>query len=234
MSAVGRRSETLPKLTSPAASEMIGMFAKHNPDLNRAQVEPIGKLVASFGATAAKLSPAARRRLGARLREIIEQAVAEPGAAVEPLKLVAREGVEASQGAGLGETLTEDEGRARLSAYATPTPVEAWAGAVAGPSQLEREFGVARSTLHTWQRQGAVIGIQVGIRKHAFPVEQFIDGRPVAGLGLVVEAIGETRTAWRWLREPNPGLAGATPLSRLKAGQVEAVVALARSNFARE
>jgi hypothetical protein len=33
------------------------------------------------------------------------------------------------------------------------------------------------------------------------------------------------------LREPNPGLAGATPLARLKAGAPDKVVEMARSNF---
>jgi hypothetical protein len=34
-----------------------------------------------------------------------------------------------------------------------------------------------------------------------------------------------------WLREPNPGLAGVTPLERLKAGATDKVVEIARSNF---
>jgi len=33
------------------------------------------------------------------------------------------------------------------------------------------------------------------------------------------------------LREPNPELAGATPLARLKAGAPDKVVEMARSNF---
>jgi hypothetical protein len=47
-----------------------------------------------------------------------------------------------------------------------------------------------------------------------------------------VEAVGEPRTAWLWLREPNPGLGGAAPLARLKAGAADKVVEVARSNFA--
>ncbi len=106
------------------------------------------------------------------------------------------------------------------------------AGPLAGPTELERDFGVARSTPHTWQKQGAVIGLLVGVRKHTFPTEQFVDGRPVTGLAAIVEAIGDLRAAWLWLREPNPGLAGATPLARLKAGATDKVVEMARSNFA--
>ena len=128
--------------------------------------------------------------------------------------------------------LSVEEGKARIAAYATPTKIEDWAGPLAGPTELERDFGVARSTLHTWQKQGAIIGLLVGVRKHAFPTEQFVDGRPLTGLGAIVEAIGDQRTAWLWLREPNPGLAGVTPLARLKAGAVDKVVEVALSNFA--
>jgi hypothetical protein len=43
---------------------------------------------------------------------------------------------------------------------------------VAGPTERENDFGAARSTLHAWQKQGAVVGLLVGVRKHAFPIEQ--------------------------------------------------------------
>lgn len=234
--ASARRSTATPKLASPAASEMIGIFAKRNPQTSREQIEAMGKLVAEFGAAAAKLSPAARHRLVARkaeLRKLIAEIVAEPEAAPEPLKLAPKTPAEVSQGEGLGPLVSAAEGRERLAAYATPLKVEAWAGPLAGPTELEREHGVARSTLHTWQKQGAVIGLLVGVRKHAFPVEQFIDGRPVAGLARVLETIGDPRIAWLWLRQPNPGLAGASPLARLQAGAVDSVIEVAQSNFAR-
>jgi hypothetical protein len=54
----------------------------------------------------------------------------------------------------------------------------------------------------------------------------------VIGLGAVVNAVGDPRAAWLWLREPNPGLSGATPLARLKAGACDHVLQIARSNFA--
>ena len=222
------------KMASPAAAELISMFAQRNPKSSRGELAALGKLVAEFSTTAARLSPAARTRLLARMarfKEIIVQIAAEPEAAPKPLKLVAKAAAEASQGAGLGKVLSAEEGRARIAEYATPTKVEDWAGPLAGPTELERDFGVARSTLHTWQKQGVVIGLLVGVRKHAFPTEQFVDGRPVTGLAAIVEAIGDLRAAWLWLREPNPGLAGVTPLARLKAGATDKVVEMARSNF---
>jgi len=223
------------KISSPAAADLISMFAERNPKSSRGDLTEVGKLVAEFSATAAKLSPAARKRLIARkerFKSLIVQIAAEPEAAPEPLKLAAKSAAEVSQGAGLGKVLSLEEGRARVAEYATPTKVEDWAGPLAGPTELERDFGVARSTLHAWQRQGAVIGLLIGVRKHAFPTEQFVDGRPVTGLAAIVAAIGNPRAAWLWLREPNPGLAGVTPLARLKAGATDNVVEMARSNFA--
>jgi hypothetical protein len=221
-------------MASPAAADLISMFAQRNPKSSRGDLTEVGELVAEFSATAAKLSPAARRRLIAgkeRFKEFIVQIAAEPEVAPKPLKLVVKSTAEVSQGAGLGKVLSQEEGRARIAEYATPTKVKDWAGPLAGPTELERDFGVPRSTLHTWQKQGAVIGLLVGVRKHAFPTEQFVDGRPVTGLAAIVHAIGDLRTAWLWLREPNPGLAGVTPLARLKAGATDKVVEMARLNF---
>jgi hypothetical protein len=223
-------------MASPAAADLIGMFAQRNPTSSRGELTEVGKLVAEFSDTAARLSPAARKRLLARkvrFKAAIAQIAAEPEATPKPLKLATKAAAEVSRGAGLGRVLSPEEGRARIAEYATPTKVEDWAGPLAGPTELERDFGVARSTLHTWQKQRAVIGLLVGVRKHAFPTEQFVDGRPVKGLGEVVEAIGDPRAAWLWLREPNPALAGATPLARLRVGATDKVVAVARSNFAR-
>jgi hypothetical protein len=222
------------KMASPAAAELITMFAQRNPAFSRVELTEVGTLVAAFSATAARLSPAARKRLIAgkdMFERLITEIAADPDAAPKTVKLAANGAVEVSQGAGLGRVLSPEEARARIAAYATPTRIEDWAGPMAGPTELERDFGVARSTLHTWQKQGAVIGLLVGVRKHAFPVEQFVDGRPVMGLAAIVDAIGDARVAWLWLREPNPEIAGATPLARLKAGATDKVIAIARSNF---
>lgn len=227
-------AQSAAKIASPAAADLINMFAQRNPKSSRGDLTEVGKLVAEFSATAAELSPAARKRLIARkdrFKKLIVEIAVESEAGPKPLNLNAKSSVEASQGAGLGKVLSAEAGRARIAEYATPTKVEDWAGPLAGPTELERDFGVARSTLHTWQKQRVVIGLLVGVRKHAFPTEQFVDGRPVTGLAAIVEAIGDLRAAWLWLREPNPGLAGVTPLARLKAGATDTVVEMARSNF---
>lgn len=164
------------KMASPVAADLIGMFVQRNPKSSRGELSEVVKLVAEFSATATKLSPTARKRLIARkaqFKKFIAEIAAEPEAAPQTLKLVAKSPAEVSQGAGLGQVLSADAGRARIAAYATPAKVEDWAGPLAGPTELERDFGVARSTLHNWQKQGAVIGLLVGVRKHAFPTEQF-------------------------------------------------------------
>jgi hypothetical protein len=163
-----RTAQSATEIASPAAADVIGMFARRNPNSSRGELTEVGKLVAAFGAAAAKLSPSARKRL------------AEPEAAPGPLKLVSKGAADISQGAGMGRVLPPGVGRARIAEYALPAMVEDWAGPLAGPTELERHIGVARSTLHTWQKQKAVIGLLVGVRKHAFPIEQFVDGRPVA------------------------------------------------------
>src|SRR5262249_51384295 len=122
------------KITSPAAAEMIGVFAERNPQCSRAQLQTIGKLVAEVGAATARLPAGAQKRLAARsaeLPQVITEIATRPSASVsteQPLKLVARGPVEVSQGEGLGAVLTKKQGRKRLAAYATDTKIEAWAG----------------------------------------------------------------------------------------------------------
>jgi hypothetical protein len=55
-----------------------------------------------------------------------------------------------------------------------------------------------------------------GACKTVFPLEQFVDGKPIAEM---LAVIGEPRVTWMWLREPSPLPNGATPLARLKRGR---------------
>jgi uncharacterized protein (DUF2384 family) len=128
--------------------------------------------------------------------------------------------------------LAPTESRQHLKANAMPIKVRSWAGDVAGSTQLERDYGISRSTLHGWQKQSRVVSLLAGARKHVFPLAQFIDGRPIEGLADVVAATGSPRTAWAWLVKPHPSLGARAPLDRLKAGEVSAVAAIARREFA--
>ncbi|TIL97515.1 MAG: hypothetical protein E5Y74_36480, partial [Mesorhizobium sp.] len=80
--------------------------------------------------------------------------------------------------------------------------IEDWAGRVAGSTYLEENLRIARSTLHRWQRRGEVIALRKGGRKHVFPLAQFVDGRPVAGIRDVLSLISNPRLAWLWLTRP--------------------------------
>lgn len=106
--------------------------------------------------------------------------------------------------------------------------VEDWAGPVAGPTFLERHYDISRSTLHRWQRRGEVIAFRAGGRKHVFPLFQFIDGRPAAGLPEIIALMPHPRIAWIWLRQANPETGNVAPVELLKLDRVEDVLAAAR------
>ena len=63
-----------------------------------------------------------------------------------------------------------------------------------------------------------VIGLLKGTKKHMFPVEQFIDGRPARGIFAIVGLAGGHRVAWPWLRQANPVLSGRKPWLRIRDG----------------
>jgi len=193
-------------LVPPSVEDVVNLIAARNAD----RLEPI-----------APKGPVARRIKGL-IGELTSLLDARPKTA--PI-------VDDEVGEGLGEPLAPGEGLRRLRAYATPIAIEGWAGEVVGPSELERRYGVSRSTLHDWHRRGAVIGLLAGQRKHVFPLAQFIDGRPIEGLTDVLAAVGSPRTAWLWLVETHPSLRGRRPLDRLRESDVDTVVDLAERDF---
>lgn len=106
--------------------------------------------------------------------------------------------------------------------------IEDWAGEVAGSTYLEEKFRIPRSTLHRWQRRNEVIALRKGGRKHVFPLAQFVDGRPAAGINDVLSAIANPRLAWFWLNRAAPELGGRVPIEMLKQDMVQDVVLAAR------
>lgn len=221
---------------NPAAmDDILKVLAQHNPRLSKSALKATGRVMAAISAATAQLTTEQHRQIVSHeqeLAEAVEAVVTDLAAKGEhPLTLlkVARP-VEVSEGAGLGNLLDMDEGRRQLAAYATPTRIEDWAGPVAGPAEIEKSFGTKRSTLHDWQKRGAVIGLLKGERKHVFPLAQFVDGRPVKGMSDVTRIVGNPRVAWQWLIQPKPSI-GGTPLDVLKAGGIDAVVAAAERDF---
>ncbi len=102
--------------------------------------------------------------------------------------------------------------------------IEDWAGEVAGSTYLEEKLRIPRSTLHRWQRRGEVVALRKGGRKHVFPLAQFVDGRPVAGISDVLSALTNPRLAWFWLTRPSPELEGRVPIDMLREDMVEDVL----------
>lgn len=163
------------------------------------------------------------------VRRLVETFGDNPGCG--KIRLVVPETVEPSKGEGLGPIVSAEEGKRLLTEFAVARKIEDWAGPVAGASELSRDYGIPRSTLHRWQHTDEVIGLLKGTRKHVFPVEQFIDGRPARGISAIIGLAGGHRVAWLWLRQANPVLNGRKPIDLLTQDRVDEVVDTARAYF---
>jgi Protein of unknown function (DUF2384) len=179
------------------------------------------------------LTEDAQRKLDTRqdefiggIRGLLESFSIDTKIALEPPPLI-----EKRKGAGLGKVLAEEEGRQALGAYGVGKRLEDWAGPVAGATELNREYGIPRSSLNRWQHSGDVIGLLKGMQKHAYPIDQFLDGRPARGIAEVNALASNPRVAWLWLNRGNPTLSGRRPIDLLKEDRVEDVVAAARAYF---
>lgn len=106
-----------------------------------------------------------------------------------------------------------------------------WAGPVAGPTDIERHFGIPRSTLYRWQKRNEIVFLNTrSSKKPVFPLKQFVDGRPAAGIAEVIKLIPDLRVAWQWLVAPHSELDKTAPLDKLLAGEVEMVLRVAHGH----
>lgn len=212
--------------------EVQAVLRGRNPRAPAAEIKTMAKIVSiavdvMSGFPAVNLRGVAREH---KLRAAFEQVALQ----FMPAEAMQDEAVERTRGSGLGDVISLTEGRARLAAHAAPKPIEEWAGPVGGASDIEAQIGVKRTTLNTWVKQGAVIGLLRGQRKLAYPLEQFIDGRPLQGIPDVLAVAPDARSAWLWMRQPHGALNGRTPLAALRAGQQDRVRTIARRDFDRE
>ena len=236
VTSVRRSSATSLSGLNPAAiADVVEVLARHNPRLSKTALAATGRVVAAVTAATARLAADQQRRIVAdelELAQAVEVAVAglvsDTGPRLKPLAV--GKPIEVSQGAGLPAPIDLDEGRRRLGAFAEAMRLEDWAGPVAGPAEIEKTFGTKRSTLHDWQRRGAVIGLLKGERKHVFPLAQFVDGRPVEGMAQVTRIIANPRVAWQWLIRRKAEM-GATPLDLMKSDRLDEVLAAAERDF---
>lgn len=99
-------------------------------------------------------------------------------------------------------------------------------------TQVARLLGTSRQTPHDRVEAGALLAVmdRGALR---FPVWQFDpggEGGVIAGLPGVIRALDVSQMAKvSWLTRPNSMLDGATPIARLKAGEIDRVARLARA-----
>jgi hypothetical protein len=179
------------------------------------------------------LSPSQQKRLKNRSGDLVDMigAWARGDATNERIEIPASAQVEPRKGSGFGDVVDIEEGRRRLADYAIDVPLEDWAGPLAGSSKLLQDMGIARSTLHDWQRRGEVIALLKGARKHVFPLAQFVDGRPAQGIRDILDIVDSPRRAWFWMVKPSQLLGDKRPIDLLKLDRRKEVVDAARAVF---
>lgn len=108
-----------------------------------------------------------------------------------------------------------------------------WAGPVAGPTDLERHFGIPRSTLYRWQKRKEIVYLNTrSSKKPVFPLKQFRDGRPTKGIAELVGLFADEGEAWRWLVATPTNSDAVSYIDTLLYGDVEAVLTAARAHLA--
>ena len=192
-------------------------------------------IVGEMAAAIADLPPETWRELGSRrvelgqrMRQLMESFGAEGHGRIA---IRIPDIVEPSKGEGLGSLLSSEKGEAALADIAVARKIEDWAGPVAGATELARDYAIPRSTLNRWQHAGDVIALLKGTKKHVYPIEQFIDGRPARGLAAIGQHADNQRIAWLWLSRPNPVLGGRKPIDLLKQDCVDSVLDAAKAAF---
>jgi hypothetical protein len=199
------------------ASEVSDALTRYEPSLAKAAAANTAQIVATVAAAVVGLSPSQQKRLKSRSGDLADMIAAW----------------ESRKGAGFGELVDIEEGRRRLSDYAIDIPLADWAGPLAGSSALMEDMGIARSTLHDWQRRGEVVALLKGARKHVFPLAQFVDGRPAQGIRDILDIVDSPRRAWFWMVNPSPLLGDKRPIDLLKQDRPKEVVEAARTVFDR-
>jgi hypothetical protein len=237
MTALSRATKSSSKqIHTSAEAEIRAMLAHRNPQMPARALTPLAKLVANFADVVAGLAVDQRERIPTSktvLRTMLLRATRSrtESRAGELQNAAVEQAVERHRGTGLGDLLSREEGRKRLAKYVQTRPLESWAGPVAGPGEIEKQLHVARSTLNEWHRRGVVIGLLRGERKHVYPLDQFVDARPMQGVGDVAKIAPNERAAWLWLRQPHGRFDMRPPLDLLKAGQRDEVIQTAERDF---
>ncbi|MER9306884.1 MbcA/ParS/Xre antitoxin family protein [Mesorhizobium sp. M0293] len=210
------------------AEEVERALAHYDEAINNPTMVSVGKIAGSIASAVTLLSPKHQRAIDTIHADL-------PGLASKFVRALAAEAARRSEAGIAGATNPTTTLLADAEPPSLPKSddlesmlIEDWAGRVAGSTYLEENLRIARSTLHRWQRRGEVIALRKGGRKHVFPLAQFVDGRPVAGIPGVLSQISNPRLAWLWLTRPSAQLDGRVPIDLLRHDQVDEVVEAAR------
>jgi len=212
------------------AEEVERALAQYDEAINRPTMVSVGKIAGSIASAVTLLSPKHQRAIDAIHADL-------PGLASKFVRALAAEAARRSEASTVTSlptaSLADIDGPVSSLARSQSDDLESmliedWAGRVAGSTYLEENLRIARSTLHRWQRRNEVIALRKGGRKHVFPLAQFVDGRPVAGIRDVLSLISNPRLAWLWLTRPSAQLDGRVPIDLLRQDQDDDVVEAAR------
>ncbi|MER8441780.1 DUF2384 domain-containing protein [Mesorhizobium sp. M1066] len=206
------------------AEDVERALAHYDEAINKPTMVSVGKIAGSIASAVTLLSPKHQRAIDAIHADL-------PGLASKFVRALAAEAARRSEAGITGVTNPPTTPLADVEPPTLPKSddlesmlIEDWAGRVAGSTYLEEHLRIARSTLHRWQRRGEVIALRKGGRKHVFPLAQFVDGRPVAGIRDVLSLISNPRLAWLWLTRPSAQLDGRVPIDLLRQDQVDEVI----------
>ncbi|RWO44535.1 MAG: DUF2384 domain-containing protein [Mesorhizobium sp.] len=210
------------------AEDVERALAHYDEAINKPAMVSVGKIAGSIASAVTLLSPKHQRAIDAIHADL-------PGLASKFVRALAAEAARRSEAGIAGVINPPTTPLIDVEPPSLPKSddlesmlIEDWAGRVAGSTYLEENLRIARSTLHRWQRRGEVIALRKGGRRHVFPLAQFVDGRPVAGIRDVLSLISNPRLAWLWLTRPSAQLDGRVPIDLLRQDQVDEVIEAAR------
>lgn len=221
-----------PRMQGLTAGAVKAALKSSNPKAPASELSMMAEIISLVSNVVAELPKAERSELVREKDQVRRMLIEAVGRGEARLAIKAKGRIEKSTGTGLGVRVSREEGRERLERYATAQSLESWAGPVAGAGEVEELVGIPRSTLSVWQRRGSVVGLLRGERKLAYPLEQFVDGRPLEGIADVLHQAPTARAAWLWLRQPHGALGDRLPLDALKAGERAAVKVAVERDFA--
>lgn len=133
-------------------------------------------------------------------------------------------------GEGMGERISLEEGLQRLREAAKDISLDERLGHLCDAEKIEQLLGIPRKSLLSWHKRSLIVGFKDDQGKYLFPLEQFVDAKPVEGLGEVLQIIRHPHSAWTWLLRAKPSINGV-PLDLIKKGRLYDVLEAADRDF---